>query len=56
MNSDGTVSVSNTTIDSDENPFEEEAKIGQDYGMEDLEIEKEYVNRFETNISLHKRN
>ena len=55
MNSDGTVSVSNTTIDSDEHP---EENIGQDYGIRylDLSFDREYVNRFETNIFRHKTN
>jgi len=47
VNSDGTVSVSNTTIDSDENPFEEE-NIGQDYALPRyvyLPFDRAYVNR-----------
>jgi len=45
INSDGTVSVSNLTMDSDEHSFEE--NIGQDYGMRwaDLWFNKQYVNR-----------
>lgn len=44
VNSDGIVSVSNTTIDSDENP---EENIGQDYGVRfvNLAFDREYVNR-----------
>jgi len=54
VNFDGTVTVSNTTIDSDEDPFEEEGKIGQDYGYRIMNkaFDREYVNRQKKKLNV----